>query len=139
MPINFPASPTANQVYTDSVSGITYKYNFTYNVWTANVSSSGSSGSGSGIAGVQVISANTTAVSGNLYVLTANIGLTLPASPSNTPPSIIYVSNRSGFANSVILRNNEKIMGLAENLEIDAVDIGITLIYSGNSQGWIIL
>ena len=87
--------------------------------------------------GVSVISSNTTAVSGNLYVLTANLTLTLPASPS--AGNYIKVSNRSGVATCTIARNSEKIMGDTSDLTIDKLNAGFELIYSGSAQGWILI
>lgn len=87
--------------------------------------------------GVSVISSNTTAVSGNLYVLTANLTLTLPASPS--AGNYIKVSNRSGVATCTIARNSENIMGAASDLTLDKLNAGFELIYSGSAQGWILI
>ena len=87
--------------------------------------------------GVSVISSNTTAVSGNLYVLTANLTLTLPASPS--AGNYIKVSNRSGVATCTIARNSEKIMGATADLTLDKLNAGFELIYSGAAQGWILI
>src|SRR6056300_703538 len=66
---------------------------------------------------VAVISSDTTAVSDTLYVLTANLTLTLPASPG--AGNSVKVSNRSGVATCVIARNGENIMGAAADLTID--------------------
>ena len=87
--------------------------------------------------GVSVISSNTTAVNGNLYVLTANLTLTLPASPS--AGNYIKVSNRSGVATCTIARNSENIMGAAADLTLDKLNAGFELIYSGAAQGWILI
>lgn len=87
--------------------------------------------------GVSVISSNTTAVNGNLYVLTANLTLTLPASPS--AGNYIKVSNRSGVATCTIARNSENIMGAASDLTLDKLNAGFELIYSGSAQGWILI
>lgn len=87
--------------------------------------------------GVSVISSNTTAVNGNLYVLTANLTLTLPASPS--AGNYIKVSNRSGVATCTIARNSENIMGAAADLTLDKLNSGFELIYSGAAQGWILI
>lgn len=87
--------------------------------------------------GVSVISSNTTAVSGNLYVLTANLTLTLPASPS--AGNYIKVSNRSGVATCTIARNSEKIMGATADLTIDKLNAGFEMIYSGSAQGWVLI
>lgn len=87
--------------------------------------------------GVSVISSNTTAASGNLYVLTANLILTLPSSPS--AGNFIKISNRSGVATCVVARNSEKIMGATSDLTLDKLNSGFEMIYSGAAQGWILI
>ena len=87
--------------------------------------------------GVSVISTDTTAVSGNLYVFTANLTLTLPLSPS--VGNYVKFSNRSGVATCVIARNGENIMGVASDLTIDKLDTGLELIYTGAAQGWVLI
>jgi len=86
---------------------------------------------------VAVISSDTTAVSDTLYVLTANLTLTLPASPSNG--NSVKISNRSGVATCVIARNGENIMGAASDLTIDKLNSGFELIYAGSAQGWVLI
>jgi len=86
---------------------------------------------------VSVISANTTAVKDRLYVLTASLTLTLPASPSAGDK--VAVSNMSGTVTPTIARNGQNIAGLAENLTIDVNNLGIQLMYSGVTKGWVIL
>jgi hypothetical protein len=86
---------------------------------------------------VAVISSDTTAVSDTLYVLTANLTLTLPASPSDG--NSVKVSNRSGVATCVIARNGENIMGSASDLTIDKLNSGFELIYAGSAQGWVLI
>ena len=86
---------------------------------------------------VAVISSDTTAVSDTLYVLTANLTLTLPASPSNG--NSVKVSNRSGVATCVIARNGSKIMGSAADLTLDKLNAGFEMIYSGAAEGWILI
>ena len=87
--------------------------------------------------GVSVISSNTTAASGNLYVLTANLTLTLPSSPS--AGNYVKVSNRSGVATCIVARNSENIMGAAADLTLDKLNSGFELIYSGSAQGWVLI
>jgi hypothetical protein len=86
---------------------------------------------------VSVISSDTTAVANTLYVLTATLTLTLPASPSTGDS--IKVSNRSGVATATIARNSENIMGAASDLTLDKLNAGFELIYSGSAQGWILI
>ena len=87
--------------------------------------------------GVSVISSNTTAASGNLYVLTANLTLTLPSSPN--AGNYVKVSNRSGVATCIVARNSENIMGAAADLTLDKLNSGFELIYSGSAQGWVLI
>lgn len=86
---------------------------------------------------VSVISSNTTAVSNSVYVLTANLTLTLPANPGIGDS--IKISNRSGVATCVLGANNKKIMGAAANLTLDTASASFELIYSGSAQGWVII
>ena len=86
---------------------------------------------------VGVISSNTTAVANSVYVLTANLTLTLPANPQIGDS--IKISNRSGVATCVLGANNKKIMGAAANLTLDTASASFELIYSGVDQGWVII
>jgi hypothetical protein len=63
--------------------------------------------------------------------------LTLPASP--TTGDIVGVSNLSGTVTAIIARNGNEIMNLAEDMTVDTLNSGFTLIYSGATYGWIIL
>tara|TARA_R110002050_G_scaffold195203_1_gene330026 strand:+ start:947 stop:2194 length:1248 start_codon:yes stop_codon:yes gene_type:complete len=87
--------------------------------------------------GVSVISSNTTAAKGNLYVLTANLTLTLPASP--TAGDSIKISNRSGVATCIVARNGSNIMGAATDLTLDNAAASFELIYSDATNGWVII
>jgi hypothetical protein len=86
---------------------------------------------------VNVISNNTTAVSGAVYVFTASLTLTLPASPEIGES--IKISNRSGVATCVLGRNGNKILGDAADLTLDTASASFELMYSGTAQGWIII
>lgn len=97
------------------------------------VISSGGSGAGSS----SIISANTTAVKDTLYVLTANLTLTLPSAPMTNDK--VYYSNLSGVTTCTVARNGNKIMGLSEDLTLDKLNSGGTFWYTGSAQGWIIL
>lgn len=83
-----------------------------------------------------VIGADTTATAGNRYVLTASLTLTLPASPS--AGDFVSVQNSSGTTTAVIARNSSNIMSLAENMTIDALNVGFTLMYADSTRGWVI-
>lgn len=86
---------------------------------------------------VSVISADTTAVSGYVYVFTAALTLTLPALPGIGDS--IKISNRSGTTTCVLGRNGNNIMGSATDLTIDTENAGFEIIYSGAAEGWIII
>ena len=86
---------------------------------------------------VAVITGNTNAESGYLYVLNGNLTLTLPSSPSTGDH--IKVSNRSGVATCIVARNSEKIMGATTDLTLDKLNSGFEMIYSGTAQGWILI
>jgi hypothetical protein len=85
---------------------------------------------------VQVISTSTTAVASRTYVLTASLTLTLPASPS--AGDWVACSNRSGTLTSVIARNGQNIMGLAENMTVDSLHAGFTLTFADATRGWVL-
>lgn len=86
---------------------------------------------------VQVIGTDTTAVSSRIYVLTASLILTLPASPS--AGNWVTVSNMSGAVTATIARNSQPIMALAEDLTVDLDGAGFTLVYSDATRGWVLL
>lgn len=86
---------------------------------------------------VNVISTNSTAVAGAVYVFTASLTLTLPASPE--VGESIKISNRSGVATCVLGRNGNKILGAAADLTLDTASASFELIYSGTAQGWVII
>jgi len=86
---------------------------------------------------VQVIGTNTTAVASRIYVLTASLTLTLPASPS--AGNWVTVSNMSGVLTATIARNSQPIMALAEDLTVDLDGAGFTLIYADSTRGWVLL
>ena len=86
---------------------------------------------------VSVISANTTAVAGSVYVFTANLTLTLPLSPA--VGDSVKVSNLSQVDTCQIARNGENILGSASDLRLDNRYSSFELIYSGASKGWVII
>lgn len=85
---------------------------------------------------VQVISTSTTAVKSTMYVLTANLTLTLPASPA--VGDWVEVSNRSSTMTCIINRNSQNIMNLAENMTVDDMHANFTLVYADATRGWIL-
>jgi hypothetical protein len=72
-----------------------------------------------------------------LYVLYATLTLTLAASP--TVGDIVGVSNLSGTVTAVIGRNGNKIMNLSEDMTVDVLNDGFTLVYTGATYGWVLL
>ena len=85
----------------------------------------------------QTISTSITGVKNTLYVFTANLTLTLPASPSNGDS--IKISNLSGVATCVLARNGSLIMGSATDLTLDNATASFEIIYSGTTKGWVII
>lgn len=84
----------------------------------------------------EVIGTNTTAVAGRNYVLSASLTLTLPASP--TAGDTVGVQNSSGTTTAVIARNGQNIMSLAEDMTLDRLSVGITMMYADATRGWVI-
>jgi hypothetical protein len=83
-----------------------------------------------------VISSNTSAVAGTLYIFTASLTLTLPSSP--TAGDTVGVVNSSGTTTPVVARNGQNIMSLAEDLAINSINISFTLTYADATRGWVI-
>lgn len=86
---------------------------------------------------VQVVSQDATADAFYVYVLTASVTLTLPASPS--VGQWIKISNRSGVATCVLGANTNKIMGASADLTLNTASASFELVYSGTAQGWVII
>jgi hypothetical protein len=84
---------------------------------------------------VFVISTPTSAVRGGHYVFTASTTLTLPSSPS--AGDWVRFSNRSGTLTPVIARNGQNIMGLAEDITIDATHAPGLLVFADATRGWV--
>ena len=86
---------------------------------------------------VSVISASTAAVAGTIYVLTANLVLTLPASPAIA--DTIKISNLSQVATCSVARNGSKILGTASDLTLDNQYSSFELVFTGDLKGWVII
>jgi len=93
-------------------------------------------GPGATFTNVSAIGTNTNAESGTLYVLTADLTLTLPATPA--VGNLVGVVNLSGTITPIVARNGEDIMNLAEDLTVDVIDANFTLTYSGATYGWVL-
>jgi hypothetical protein len=101
------------------------------------VTTSGTAASWGSVAGVTtLISTNTAAQNGYLYVLTASLTLTLPASPS--AGDWVAVVNRSNTATPVIARNAQNIMGLAEDMTLNNTLARINLVFADATHGWVL-
>lgn len=80
------------------------------------------------------IAVNTTAADDEDYTFTASLTLTLPPTPIEGQE--VTISNMSGTLTCIVARNGLNIAGLAEDLTIDVLNIGLTLKYSGATKGW---
>lgn len=85
----------------------------------------------------QVISTDTNALKNTIYVLTADLTLTLPASP--VAGDSIKISNQSEVAACIIARNGSNIMGLASDLTLDDPAKNFELIFTNAAKGWVII
>jgi hypothetical protein len=86
---------------------------------------------------VQVIGTGVTAVASRTYVMTADMTLTLPASPASG--DWVNVINMSGTTTPIVGRNGSNIMSSATDLTIDLNNTGVTLIYADATRGWVLL
>ena len=86
---------------------------------------------------VSVITTNTTAVRNTLYVLNANLTLTLPASPSSGDS--IKIADLTEDIVSVLGANGNNIMGQAQDVTLNTPVSGIELVYTDSSNGWVII
>lgn len=84
---------------------------------------------------VEIIAVNTSADASVLYVITADLTLTLPATP--TVGSQVHFSNRSGLTTPIIARNGSNIMGVAEDLTLDDINAFGALVFADATRGWI--
>jgi hypothetical protein len=66
-------------------------------------------------------------------VTAAGQTITLPASPTAGNEVVISVGD---FTNTVIGRNSENIMGLAEDMTIDSPDAAVNLVFIDATRGW---
>lgn len=102
------------------------------------VTTDGTDASWGSVAGViSEISTNTSAQSGYCYVISAALTLTLPATPA--AGDWVSIQDSSDSSAVVIGRNSEKIMGLAEDMTVDITSVGMRLVYSGATLGWVIV
>jgi len=84
-----------------------------------------------------VISTNTTAATGRVYILTASLALTLPAGVLGES---LQISNRSAVETCTIVpAGSDKIMGSATTMTLDTAAASFELIFTGTAQGWVII
>ena len=84
-----------------------------------------------------VISTNTTAATGRVYVLTASLALTLPVGVLGES---LQISNRSAVETCTIVpAGSDKIMGSATTMTLDTAAASFELIFTGTAQGWVII
>ncbi len=86
---------------------------------------------------VFVISTSTTAVAGAVYVFTANLTLTLPASPALGDS--VKISNLSQVDTCIVDRGGSLILGGASNLTLDNQYSSFELVFTGALKGWVII
>lgn len=72
----------------------------------------------------------------HVHVTASTQTITLPASPSAGERVAVSVGD---FTDTVVDRNSENIMGLAEDFTIDVANMGLTFIYTDASNGWRLL
>lgn len=148
-------TPPANENFTNVFINGVYQNKTTYNIAGSTLSfTSGAPATGDIIEvmiitsaslvnltpsnyATQTISTSITGVKNTLYVFTANLTLTLPATPANGDS--IKISNLSGVATCVLARNGSLIMGSATDLTLDNATASFEIIYSGTTKGWVII
>jgi hypothetical protein len=153
--LNFPAAPSVNDLYT--ANGSTWKWDGTsWNVVPANALLStledvsltspasgqvlqydGTEWVNAAVFTTTVTATSTTASAGDhIHVTAATQTITLPASPSAGDRVAVTVEN---FTDTVVARNGNVIMDLAEDFTIDVANMGVTLIYTDATNGWRLL
>jgi hypothetical protein len=133
--IKLPAGSTAQRPSTP-VQGM-FRYNTSEEKFEGYTAKGWGSVGGGGFEEVEIVSTNRTANVGSLHVIINTLTLSLPSSPLSG--DLVGVSNRSGNTDVIIARNTKNIMGLAEDMTIDVVDAGFTLIYTDETRGWVII
>jgi hypothetical protein len=85
------------------------------------------------------VSSNITLSKWNNYMVDTSAArtLTLPASPSSADEIHIFDISGTAATNKITVNSNSnKINGSVQNLEIDANNAGVVLIYTGSTYGW---
>lgn len=123
-------------LYTKDVSGTTEVF---YRDAAGNVVQLTTAGRVRGQQKPQLITGNTNAVAGGVYMVDksgGNVTITLPSSPSigDEPIHVIHVNGTSNTL--AIARNGNNIMGLAEDMTVNANYAAFPLVWAGTSPGW---
>ena len=88
----------------------------------------------------QSTSSSITIAANDRYFVDTTTGaktITLPASPQTGDQiSLLDLASTFDTNNCTVARNDNKIMGLTENLVLAVEDTGITLVYTGATYGW---
>jgi hypothetical protein len=156
--LNFPASPSVDDLYT--ANGSTWKWDGTsWNVVlapsllsllddvTITTVSTGqvlkydgaewvNDTDASGFTTIVTATSTTASAGDHIHVTAATQTITLPASPTAGDRVAITVEN---FTDTVVARNGNVIMDLSEDFTIDVANMGITLIYTDATNGWRLL
>jgi hypothetical protein len=96
----------------------------------------GAGGGGGGSLPLVVISANTTAAANTAYALTANVTLTLPASPA--AGDTVRVLLMPAITTSTINPNGQSIGQVSGNMTIDLQGARFALVYINTTYGWVV-
>lgn len=118
MAFNFPSSPSANQIYTDAMTGIKYQYNSVYGVWRIFN---------------QLAHANNQVLYNDANTITGSNGLTFEANANTLWANTVNVSGYI-YGNGAFLRGIS-VGGLAAgvNVRIDIADSTNAALYIGQS------
>ena len=119
MALNFPSSPSANQIYTDVMTGISYQYNSTYGVWRLYQ---------------QLYHANNQVLYNDANTITGNSGLTFEANANTLYVNTINVAGYL-YGNGSFLTGVSGVGGLQAgvNVRIDVADSTNAALYVGQS------
>jgi hypothetical protein len=86
------------------------------------------------VVGVSTVLATPTTNRPRVVVIASGLTLDLPVSP--TIGSEVSVTIAGNFTNTIIARNGQNIMSLAEDLTIDRANVTVTLLYVDATRGW---
>lgn len=86
----------------------------------------------------QIITASTTVLNGaRVFVNQPGITITLPLNPGlGFNVTVVDATGNAGNANFTIARNSQRIMSLAENLDINVSGAVANLVYVDSVRGW---